>query len=769
MKKNYSLHKKTVGILSAAILLTGITTKAQTYCNSAFTDVTWEHITNVSFAGQINNSSSGNIGGPVNYLSQVANVSAGSTYPLSVSILVDGNEYVSAFIDWNQNGVLNDPGETYVVATNVNTAGPFNINVAVPPGATPGTTRMRVMLAYNQTPSPCLSATYGEAEDYSIFVIPPTPCSGTPATSTVSVATPSICAGGNSNLSLSALSSYTLGGITYQWYSSTVSTGPFTAIPNGTIANYNSGALNSTTYFMAAVTCSAGGTMSTSIESVQVLSQIINSVPYLETFEGITANNQLPNCQWSTIGTMFPGNGNYGSYWGTQIGANTYYGNGQQNHTPGGSKYAFFMDEYPGGNPIFFTNAFQLYAGVNYSAAVWYVSDGYNPKNISLNVSTAQTAATQTLITQVNSSNTTYQKMGSTFTVATDGIYYISVKNAGNPNNYDMISFDDLEVTIPCSTNPASFEFNVPNTVCAGSQATLTAVAGSPSVTSASSYTWHTGAQTASIVETINAYTTYTVNAISNFGCTNTKTVGIGTWPLPNINIFTLDDEVCAGESINLIAMGSALTYSWDNGGSNNPIINITPSVTTMYSLSGTDINGCVNTTNKTIIVNPIPQIVPVSSAQNQTVCANEKVDLNAVGAVSYTWTGPGTYLIGSGISVYPTKTVEYTVFGTDENGCHSSASIAQAVDACLGVQTISGNASNLSIYPNPNNGTFSVEFNNSLEKTVDLTDITGRVVMSNTTSQNKIEFNINHLANGVYYLRVKSDNATQTVKVVKQ
>lgn len=176
MKRNLLLSMLS---LFGVMLFSVTTVQAQvTYCNSNFTTVTWEHITNVTFAG-INNNSVGNTGGPVNYTAQVANVVQGNSYPISVTILPDADEYIFAFIDWNQNGVLNDAGEVYTIATAVGLSGPHTANIAVPAGALLGNTRMRVMLIYDVAiPNPCHNDPnyiWGEAEDYTVNVSAPAP------------------------------------------------------------------------------------------------------------------------------------------------------------------------------------------------------------------------------------------------------------------------------------------------------------------------------------------------------------------------------------------------------------------------------------------------------------------------------------------------------------------------------------------------------------------------------------------------------------------
>ncbi len=239
-----------------------------TYCNSNFTNVTYEFLTNVNFSG-INNTSGGNTGGPVNYTSVAsASVQQGQAYNLSVTIDPDGSDYVYAWFDWNQNGSFADAGEQYTVVANTAAAGPHIVSIPVPVSATVGTTRMRVMIDWNNaTPNPCQNATYGEAEDYCVSITPAPPCSGTP-TSTA-VALPSTMCGGNTAvLSLSGLSGT---GLTYQWQSSVDGVSGWTDISGATSSIYTTAALSSTSYFRCNVTCSGSGiTNPSSVATVTV-------------------------------------------------------------------------------------------------------------------------------------------------------------------------------------------------------------------------------------------------------------------------------------------------------------------------------------------------------------------------------------------------------------------------------------------------------------------------------------------------------------------
>jgi hypothetical protein len=76
-----------------------------------------------------------------------------------------------------------------------------------------------------------------------------------PATATVSASPAAICAGGNSDLTLSNGAQFT--GATIQWQSASNLGGPYSDISGANAATYNTGAVSSTTYYQAVVKNSA--------------------------------------------------------------------------------------------------------------------------------------------------------------------------------------------------------------------------------------------------------------------------------------------------------------------------------------------------------------------------------------------------------------------------------------------------------------------------------------------------------------------------------
>ena len=102
----------------------------------------------------------------------------------------------------------------------------------------------------------------------------------------------------------------------------------------------------------------------------------------------------------------------------------------------------------------------------------------------------------------------------------------------------------------------------------------------------------------------------------------------------------------------------------------------VSPTTTTTYNVTGTDVNGCENTAEVTITVNPLPTII--ASANNNAICIGESTILTGSGASSYTWNPGGS---GENIEVSPTITTTYVVTGIDVNGCENTAEVTITVN----------------------------------------------------------------------------------------
>ena len=146
--------KKITFLFALCTLAVNAQTFPSPYCTiSDPDDVGVEEITTVNFSDvTITNTNAADV--LVNYTATVVPVSPEQTYTLKVY----GNTYgafdnnIVAFIDWNNNGVLDDEGEIYEVGTLTNSDGTDGVFVtmpiAVPATAVIGTTRVRITKVY---------------------------------------------------------------------------------------------------------------------------------------------------------------------------------------------------------------------------------------------------------------------------------------------------------------------------------------------------------------------------------------------------------------------------------------------------------------------------------------------------------------------------------------------------------------------------------------------------------------------------------------------
>ncbi|MCH8555056.1 MAG: GEVED domain-containing protein [Schleiferiaceae bacterium] len=235
----------------------------QTYCIGGPSSSADSEIAAVTLTGQtssINYSQicPGTTGVNNQTATQSADLVVGNSYTLNVNYGTCGSNYNNAgtaYIDFDGDGIFS-PSEA--VGTTASSMVPFSgaYTFTVPPGAIPGTTRMRVIQWENGSTlplDPCGTFLWGAVIDFEIILVPAGPCAG--ATVTAAAASSGIvCVGDSVNLSATGVSFGT--GTVYQWQSSPDSVN-WTNLAGPLTVNRNSGALTTTTYFRLQVTCGA--------------------------------------------------------------------------------------------------------------------------------------------------------------------------------------------------------------------------------------------------------------------------------------------------------------------------------------------------------------------------------------------------------------------------------------------------------------------------------------------------------------------------------
>ena len=246
---------------------------------------------------------------------------------------------------------------------------------------------------------------------------------------------------------------------------------------------------------------------------------------------------------------------------------------------------------------------------------------------------------------------------------------------------------------------------------------------------------------------------------VANSGSANVSVLLNG---IPSIT-FSTPNEICTGNTLTITASG-ADTYAWNTGANTNTIV-VNPLTNTSYTVVATTTLGCSNTAVKTITVNALPSISIITS--NTLICSGETATLTASGVNTYSWSSGS--LVSNEI-VTPTTSTDYTVTGTDINGCSNIATITQSVSLCTGIETVTAN-NQIEVYPNPVNAVLYIDIEIEKPDTkINIYNTLGTLVFSDALISSKNQVNIDELRNGIYIMKIIQNNRIiSTGKIVRE
>jgi hypothetical protein len=275
-------------------------------------------------------------------------------------------------------------------------------------------------------------------------------------------------------------------------------------------------------------------------------------------------------------------------------------------------------------------------------------------------------------------------------------------------------------------------------------------------------YSFSTGA----VTQTVGSLATgnYTAIVTTSAGCVTTRTFAIGQ-PSP-LNMALSGTNTTCGNcngSLSYSATGGTPGYNFtvSPGGANNNLC------AGMYSVAGTDANGCVMSSSVYIITSSGVSASASSTNASCGGCTDGSASVTVSGGTgpyTYSWSPSG----GNAAQANNLSDGCYTVTVTDAASCTSTAT------TCVGIGTATGIKKNTQIgsfrfYPNPTDGKIFIEFTSASERKIELYDITGRIIIEQRTNDAATQLNIENLSNGVYYVQVKDPDGSRQFRIIKQ
>ena len=329
------------------------------------------------------------------------------------------------------------------------------------------------------------------------------------------------------------------------------------------------------------------------------------------------------------------------------------------------------------------------------------------------------------------------------------GTYSVGVSDAcGNTASASVALTQPLVLAATATTST--------NVTCNGGStgATASAVTGG---TTPYSYLW-TGGSTNATATGLTAGS-YTLSVTDMNGCSATASTVVTQPNALSDSAFTIKNVLCnggnTGSASNIAKGGNApYTYLWTPGGATKDTASGLSAGT--YTLMVSDACGASATASATITQPTAISITSHSAPDNGHGVGTAVVSVSGgVGPYTYLWNPGGNTTDSIGGKTKGT----YCCDVKDANGCKDS--ICVVIKTTAGIDGITGNSAQIVVYPNPNNGQFTIESSVGGASSVEIYNVLGEKVFTGNLSTTKgtNTINIGNQPNGVYLYRVISES----------
>ncbi|MGL5890977.1 MAG: PKD domain-containing protein [Bacteroidia bacterium] len=310
-------------------------------------------------------------------------------------------------------------------------------------------------------------------------------------------------------------------------------------------------------------------------------------------------------------------------------------------------------------------------------------------------------------------------------------------------------------VAITVNAGPSITATSSSTSICAGGSTTLNAGG-------ASTYSWMPGNISGSPVSvTPAATTTYTVTGTDANNCIGTTTVSVTVNALPALTS-SGDVAICPG-GITTITVSGASSYNWMPGNLTGSSQSVSPTVTTTYTITGTDANSCSDITLVTVTVGTPPAVPSITN--------NANVLTSTVTGASYQWYLNGNPIAGATSQSYTaTQGGAFTVEVFDASGCSSGQSQPMVITDVTGVAPV---AEVFLVTPNPNNGEFVIQIETATadDFVLEIYNALGQRVyaenLTNFSGQYRQEMRIREYGSGIYSVRLRSTKNETVIRTI--
>ena len=238
-----------------------------------------------------------------------------------------------------------------------------------------------------------------------------------------------------------------------------------------------------------------------------------------------------------------------------------------------------------------------------------------------------------------------------------------------------------------------------------------------------------------------------------------------------NISIEATGDTIfCQGGSVNLTATYTGLSVQWKKNGTAIPgatASTYTANKSGYYTCETTGDCGSAESTQIHVLINKNPN-ASISAGGPTTFCAGGSVILTevAVAGCTYQWYKGASPISGATSLTYTATTSgNYKCRVTKTaTGCYKNSNVIAVNVTCREGDNLDILENTFSIYPNPNNGIFTISANNvnatftgfvNEEFNITIYNSVGQLIYSEILSSSSQTIKANKLSAGIYYVRL--------------
>jgi uncharacterized repeat protein (TIGR03803 family) len=334
----------------------------------------------------------------------------------------------------------------------------------------------------------------------------------------------------------------------------------------------------------------------------------------------------------------------------------------------------------------------------------------------------------------------------STVSGLTAGTYTVKVKDSQRDSIIDSVKI----------TQSSKLQISTSSTLsqCNGSNGTasVSVLGGASPYT----YRWFPSGGTSSTATGLS-FGFYTCSITDSLGCSASVLVNVRDSGTLMASIVSLSNPTCFGDTNGYATLSISggmqpYIYLWSPSVGTDTIAQHLGTGT--YTFVVTDSKGCKADTLITITQPPSISIISNSTPDNGSGNGTAWVQVNGgTSPYTYLWTGGNTTdsISGKSYGIYCCTI-------TDVHGCTDSVCVN--IKSTVGIDNITSKSGQINLYPNPNNGQFTLSLSNVSDKcNVEVYNVLGERVKSEELRAKSEEIDLSGQPNGIYLYQVITEN----------